>query len=110
MKKLILLLAILPLLGLTSTSSIHNSMQAECAFEDVPLYGKVKFVEYSGQADFSVRFVNAYPDVKVQFVQSFPDNCGEWQVVEFGEDFRVYVDEHYADLKIQLVNNYPGIR
>ncbi len=110
MKKPIICSLLSPLLGLTVASVKDKQLGQECSFEDIPLHGEVTFVEYRGQADLSARFVNAYPDVKVQFVHAFPDDRGQWQVVEFGEDFSVYIDKYHGDLKIQLVNNYPGMR
>lgn len=80
-----------------------------CRFDGKKLYGKIKLVEYSSQADIKVKIVNSFPDIKVKFVESFADDCGEWQIVEHGEDLRVYITENFADLKIKPVNSFPGM-
>lgn len=81
----------------------------DCTFEDKKLYGKIRLVEYESQADISVKIVNSFPDIKVKFVENFADECGEWQIVDFGEDIRVYITENFADIKIKPVTSFPGL-
>lgn len=55
-----------------------------CTFKEFPLYGKVKFVE------------------------SFPDDCGEWQIVESFRDIKIKVVDSFPDIKIKFVQSFPG--
>lgn len=81
--------------------------EEECTFEDIELFGKVKFVDSS--PDLKIQFVTSFPDIKVKFVSSFPDDCGEWKVVDSFPDFRVQVVERSADLKVKVVHSFPGM-
>ena len=56
-------------------------------YEGIRLSGKVRIVSSFG--DVKVKVVNSFPDLRVKVVQSFPDDVGEWQFVEYGEDFTV---------------------
>ncbi len=93
----------------TITKSELNPIAADCTFEGKKLYGKIRLVEYASQADVKVKIVNSFPDLKVKFVENFADDCGEWQIVENGEDLRVFITENFADLKIRPVNSFPGL-
>lgn len=46
---------------------------------------------------------------KVKIVDSFPNNIGEWQFVEYGEDFRVQFVDSFPDIKIKYVSSFPGV-
>lgn len=39
--------------------------------------------------DVKLRVVKTSPDLKVMFVERTPYRCGEWMLVESGEDFKV---------------------
>ncbi|MFD0863589.1 hypothetical protein ACFQ1M_15340 [Sungkyunkwania multivorans] len=80
-----------------------------CYFEGRPLYGKIKLVENKSQADVTVKIVSSFPDLKVKFVEHFADDCGEWQIVEHGEDLRVYITENFEDIKVKPVSSFPGL-
>ncbi|KAB1159592.1 hypothetical protein F7018_04595 [Tenacibaculum aiptasiae] len=87
-----------------------DSMQVDsCTFEDKKLYGKIKLVENAIDADVKVKIVNAFPDLRVQFVENFANKCGEWQIVENNEDLKVYITENFPDIKIQPVTSFPGL-
>ena len=92
------------------SASIPKTQENECEFKGKKLYGKVRFVEHSSQADVKIKIVNNFPDLKVKLVENFPNDCGEWKVVEYGEDLKVYVTESFPDLKVKFVENYPGIK
>ncbi|WP_299714304.1 hypothetical protein [uncultured Tenacibaculum sp.] len=80
-----------------------------CRFKGNKLYGKIRLVEYASQADVRVKIVNSFPDLKVKFVENNADDCGEWEIVEYGEDLKVYITENFPDLKIKPVNSFPGL-
>jgi hypothetical protein len=42
-------------------------------------------------------------------VEHFPDECGEWQVVENFPDFKVQIVDAFPDLKVQVVEHFPGV-
>ena len=80
---LLLFVFALPLTGWTS------GVSRDGYFGKIRLSGKVRIVEYN--ADIKVKVVNAFPDLKVKVVDYFPDEIGEWQFVEYGEDFTVHL-------------------
>jgi len=53
--------------------------------------------------------VDSFPDLRVKVVSSFQDDVGEWQFVEYGEDFTVQFVESFPDIKIKYVNSFPGV-
>lgn len=79
-----------------------------CTFNGIPLKGKVKVV--SSFADIKVQKTSAFPDLKVKFVQNFADVCGEWQMVNFGEDFTIEYVSSFPDITIEQVSDFPGVR
>ena len=84
-----------------------EEVRKDCSFNEIPLHGKVKFVE--SFPDLKVKFVTSFPDLKVKFVSSFPDGCGEWQVVESFPDFTIQVVESFPDIEIKVVESFPGL-
>ena len=56
-----------------------------------------------------MQVVNSFPDLRVKVVSSFPDDVGEWQFVDYGEDFTVQFVESFPDIKIQYVESFPGV-
>lgn len=88
--------------------SKETPIEEGCKFNDIPLYGKVKFVESFG--DIKIKFVESFPDIKVKFVSSFPNDCGKWQIVESFPDFTVQVVESFPDLKVKTVDSFPGMK
>ncbi|WP_430408387.1 hypothetical protein [Kordia sp.] len=92
----------------TAASSLPLA-QENCKFEGKKLYGKIRFVESASNADVKIKIVNSFPDLKVKLVENFADDCGEWQVVEYGEDLKVYVAENFADIKVKFVTSFPGM-
>ena len=68
----------------------------DCTYNGMKLYGKIKFVE-------------AFPDINVQIVNAFPDQCGRWQIVEAFPDLKVQIVEAFPDIRVKYVNAFPGI-
>jgi hypothetical protein len=81
--------------------------QISCTYNGKPLYGKVQFVE--SFADIQAQVVTFSSDLKVKLVNSFADECGEWQLVESFPDLRVKIVESFPDLKIQFVESFAGV-
>ena len=111
--KLIVLICVLLssiLLNLDSTSYDNNRSQridATCTYNGQNLYGRIKFVETF--PDIKVEIVSSFPDLRVKLVHSFPDDCGEWQIVENFPDLKVQVVNAFSDIKIQYVEAFPGL-
>lgn len=78
-----------------------------CSCENIPLYGKVKVV--SSGAKFQIRIVEYSEDIDVHIVKYSPSHCGEWEIVEYGEDFSVEFVEYGEDFSIKFVEYSPGI-
>lgn len=69
------------------------------------LKGRVRFVTAHG--DYRIRVIGAHADARVRLVQNFPDDPGEWQPVQFHEDFTVQVVASGEDFTVQYVANFP---
>jgi hypothetical protein len=103
-----LLFALIPFLGANPDQIFHKATGVQdCRWNDIDLYGKVRFVE--SFPDIRVQIVDHFPDLKVQYVEHFPDECGKWQVVEHFPDFTVQFVDHFPDLKVQVVEHFPGL-
>jgi len=86
----------------------NNQMDIEnCSWNDIPLHGKVQFVE--SFPDIKIQIVESFPDLKVKYVDAFPDDCGEWKIVESFPDFKVQLVESFPDIKIKIVESFPGV-
>ena len=68
----------------------------DCTLKGKKLHGKVKVVQSS-------------PDLKVKVVESFPDACGKWKLVENFPDFTIQYVENFPDLQIKMVESFPGL-
>ena len=73
----------------------------------IRLAGKVRVVD--SFPDIRVQVVSAFPDLRVQAVDYFPDDIGQWQFVDYGEDFTVQFVDSFPDIRIQFVNSFPGV-
>lgn len=89
--------------------SSTNKVLDSCFFNEKQLYGKIKFVEHAYSADIKVKFVNSFPDLKVKFVDNFANDCGEWEVVENNADLNVFIVTSFEDIKVKTVESFPGL-
>ena len=88
-KKLWMLLVLL--IGIPSYILAVGAVTPDGYCRGIYLAGKVKVVPYHG--DLRVKVVGSFPDLRVQRVRSFPQHVGEWQYVEYGQDFTIqYVE------------------
>ena len=46
--------------------------------------------------------------LKVEIVESFPDDCGQWRYVESFPDVKIQFVESFPDVKVQMVTSFPG--
>jgi len=44
----------------------------------------------------------------VQLVDSFPDQCGEWQEVDSFPDFTIQVVDTFGNIRVEFVDAFPG--
>ena len=93
------------LLGL-GTAQAASKVDSNCRYKGIPLYGKVKVVQYN--ANLKIKKVSSFPDLNVQVVKSFPDQCGKWQWVTAFPDFTVQFVDAFPDINIKMVNAFPG--
>ena len=68
----------------------------DCTFNGIPLHGNVQIVEN-------------FADIKVQVVDNFPDDCGQWEFVENFPDFKIQFVDSFPDIKIRFVESFPGV-
>ena len=87
----------------------HTEYQLnDCKCKNIELKGRVKIVD--NFADFKVKVVNSFADLKVKKVKSFPNNCGEWQFVDSGEDFTVQFVNEFPYFTIMYVDQLAGAK
>lgn len=88
-------------------SPASSSGWSGCYFNGKKMWGTVKIVD-SGFADFDVKIVDYFSDLKVKDSR-FPTSCGEWKLVESGfADFTVKFVDYFADFSVEFVDYFPG--
>jgi hypothetical protein len=108
MKKVILLiLSVLFLAFGGLCAHAAGPINSDGYFKNIRLAGRVKVVD--SFPDIKVRVVSSFPDLKVKTVSSFPDDIGEWQFVDYGEDFTVKFVDSFEDIRIEFVDHFPGV-
>ena len=95
------------LFALTLCFTLCSSVPKDCIYKETPLYGKVKVVSFN--ATFKVKIVSYNADLEVKTVEYAADDCGEWQFVDFGEDFTVQFVDFGEDFTIKFVDYNPGV-
>ena len=80
-----------------------------CEFQGHRLMGRVRVVD--AFPDFRVKLVDdkKKAELLVRRVDSEPEMCGEWQMVDGMPDFTIAFVESGEDFKIAYVNEHPGI-
>jgi hypothetical protein len=78
-----------------------------CAFNGVPMYGRVKVV--SAGAQFQIRVVKSNATLKVKGVNARPEACGEWQFVSTGAAFSVQVVRAGGDFTVSFGARQSGL-
>ena len=96
MKKICCILAFLLLLLAGSAVDAAGPINRDGYFKNIRLAGRV-------------RVVDSFPDLKVKAVSAFPDDIGEWQFVDYGEDFTIQFVDSFPDIRIQFVDSFPGV-
>ena len=108
MKKAGALLLMLTLICFASVASAASEkITKDGYFKGIRLAGKVRVVEHF--PDLKVKVNQSFPDLKVKAVETFPNDVGEWQFVDFGEDFTIQFVDHFPDITIRFVNAFPGV-
>jgi hypothetical protein len=80
-----------------------------CTCEGIKMYGKVRIVDQISLADFKVKIVESFPDLKVRLVKNFADSCGKWKIVDSFEDFRIIFVDAHEDFRIKFVDAFEGL-
>lgn len=90
----------------TSTSGFSDNKPADCILRGKNMNAKVKIVPTYNRADFKIRTVSYGEDLTVRFVSRSRTwgLCGQWEVVEFGEDFSVTFVNSGEDFTIRIVD------
>ena len=52
----------------------------------------------------------SFADLHVKVVESFPDDPGEWQMVDNFPDYRIQFVESFPDFTIKYVESFPGVQ
>ena len=108
MKKAGALLLMLAFICLASVASASNEkITKDGYFKGIRLAGKVRVVEHF--PNLKVKVDQSFPDLKIKAVEAFANDVGEWQFVDFGEDFTIQFVEHSPDITIKFVNAFPGV-
>lgn len=108
MKKIICTLFVLLTLAFAAHSvSAAGPVNQAGYYKNIRLAGRVRIVD--SFPDIKVHVTNGFPDLRVKVVDAFPDDIGEWQFVDYGEDFTVQFVDSFGDIEIQFVDAFPGI-
>ena len=59
--------------------------------------------------DIKIKVVNSFPDIRVKLVDAFPRDIGEWEIVDYGEDFTVEIVNSFPDVRVEFVDSFPGV-
>ena len=102
-----LALLVLYFFCLSGAALAASAVTPDGYFNGIRLAGKVRVVD--SFPDIRVQVVSAFPDLCVQTVDYFPDDIGQWQFVDYGEDFTVQFVDSFPDIRIQFVNSFPGV-
>lgn len=92
---------------ISGVSLAASAVTPDGYFNGIRLAGKVRVVQ--SFPDIRVQVVSVFPDLRVQTVNYFPDNIGQWQFVDYGEDFTIQFVDSFPDIRIQFVNSFPGV-
>ena len=65
-------------------------------------------VSVAGVFSLSKLPIDAFPDIKVQKVTSFPDKPGRWQFVDAFPDFTIQIVDAFPDFTVKYVDAFPG--
>lgn len=90
-----------------SAETLSKKVPKNCTFKGTKLWGKVKVVK--SFPDYKVRVVKSFADVHVKKVTSFPDSCGKWKFVDSFPDFKIQFVDSFPDFEIKYVNSFPGV-
>lgn len=101
----LLLASLLVAHGATAREAVDP---ASCTLRGHKLYGKIQVV--NAFPDLKVRVVTAFPQLKVKKVDAFPDRCGEWRYVDAFPDTKIQFVDAFPDLEIEFVTAFPGIK
>ncbi|MCA9795504.1 MAG: hypothetical protein KC910_27035 [Candidatus Eremiobacteraeota bacterium] len=71
------------------------------------VHGRIQFVTVG--ADYDVKVVDHFGDLRVQKVDHFPDGAGEWQIVDHFPDYKIRLVNVGEDFSIQWVDHFPGL-
>lgn len=66
-------------------------------------------VDAAGPINRDGYFKNIRLAGRVRVVDSFPDDIGEWQFVDYGEDFTIQFVDSFPDIRIEFVDSFPGV-
>ena len=129
MKKILAIIAALFLIlaAFPMAASASNPVSRDGYYKGIKLAGKVKIVRNFG--DIKIKVVNSFPDIRVMFsllksitapvflpfiirvklVDAFPRDIGEWEIVDYGEDFTVEIVNSFPDVRVEFVDSFPGV-
>ena len=93
-----LALLVLCFFCLSGAALAASAVTPDGYFNGIRLAGKVRVVD--SFPDIRVQVVSAFPDLRVQTVDYFPDDIGQWQFVDYGEDFTVQFVDSFPDICI----------
>ena len=114
-----LAMALISTLGLSGVGAAQAASSKKVPFSGCYVYGtllagKVQVVtsSFGSPTDqiptYTVQVVSSFPDLKVKQVTSFPNKCGEWQMVKSFPKFKIRYVTSFPDFTIKMVTSFPG--
>ena len=105
--RVVAMLAAVWMLALSSVALAASPISEDGCYKGIRRAGNGKAVEDNGA--ITRKGVNRFPYQRVKAVEHFPDDIGEWQFVEYGEDFTIQYVDSFPDIKVQFVEHWPGV-
>lgn len=76
-------------------------------FNLAAIHGRIQWV--TSFPDYKIKIVDAFADLHVQCVTSFPDKPGRWQIVTSFPDFKIQIVKSFPDFTVKYVDSFPGV-
>jgi len=81
-------------------------IKEDCTCKGIKLWGKVKIVE--NFENFKVKIVENFEDIRID-TNNYPYKCGQWQFVNYHEDFSVKFVDYHEDFSIKFDKHFYGL-
>ncbi len=79
----------------------------ECPDDLCLIYGRIQVVD--SFPDCKVKIVESFEDMRVKVVDSFADDVALWKFVDSFPDYKIQFVDSFPDFTIRYVESFPGV-